>query len=218
MTSSCVVQFAKRPVPGRVKTRMQPDLSEQESVQLHIRLLEFTRSTLSATRDWDYQLWFSEKSLPQDPVSDFYEGAQLQQGDDLGQRMSHCFETLLERYEQVILIGSDCPYFSVGHLQQVADYLLKGSEVVLTPAHDGGYVLIALRRFSASLFQGIEWGTDRVLDQTLERLQQLAWPYQLMPALGDIDRPQDLSDFLGAPEAELVLGSVLYDSLSRLRA
>ena len=68
----------------------------------------------------------------------------------------------------------------------------QGNEVVIGPAEDGGYVLIGLKQPCPGLFQGIEWGSERVLSQTLQRLAQLKLPYALLEPLWDVDRPQDL--------------------------
>jgi hypothetical protein len=65
--------------------------------------------------------------------------------------------------------------------------------VVIGPAEDGGYVLLGLRSVAATLFSDMPWGTERVLDMTLQRLQQLDWCPALLPALWDVDRPEDLS-------------------------
>ena len=40
-------------------------------------------------------------------------------------------------------------------------------DMVLGPAADGGYWLIGLRRPCPALFEGVDWGTDKVLRQTL---------------------------------------------------
>jgi hypothetical protein len=60
------------------------------------------------------------------------------------------------------------------------------------PAEDGGYVLLGLRCVDHLLFHAMPWGTDQVLSMTCERLQQLDWQHQLLPALWDVDRPEDL--------------------------
>ena len=45
------------------------------------------------------------------------------------------------------------------------------------------------------LFQDVDWGTDRVLQQTRERFCELKWTCRELPALQDLDRPEDLRKF-----------------------
>lgn len=221
MNSCCVVQFAKKPELGRVKTRMQPGLSQEQSLQLHRCLLEYTCLSLSSSSNWDYQLWFSDQPLYQgapDPVIDSAKRGQLQQEGDLGARMAGCFEVLLSEYKQVILVGSDCPYLTERHVEQVISLGSSGNQAIVTPALDGGYVLISLCQFDSRVFENIDWGTDRVLAQTEERLKELAWRYELMPALGDVDYPEDLDDLLALSNAQDILGKSFYSDLSRRRS
>ena len=67
-----------------------------------------------------------------------------------------------------------------------------GADAVLIPAFDGGYVLLGLARFDASLFEGIAWSSASVAGATLCRLQQLGWSVQRQPMLHDIDEAHDL--------------------------
>ncbi|MCY1551679.1 transferase 1, rSAM/selenodomain-associated [compost metagenome] len=60
------------------------------------------------------------------------------------------------------------------------------------PAFDGGYVLLGLNRFDASLFAGIAWSTATVAQETRRRVEQLGWSLQTLPTLHDIDEPADL--------------------------
>jgi hypothetical protein len=62
---------------------------------------------------------------------------------------------------------------------------------VFTPAEDGGYVLVGLRRPQPALFEAIDWGSDRVMAQTRARLKQLGLRCSEMPTLWDVDEPAD---------------------------
>jgi glycosyltransferase A (GT-A) superfamily protein (DUF2064 family) len=141
---------------------------------------------------------------------------------DLGARMRHIFEVCggaIERPESrhvdcsekqgdvllqsstsaavppapCLLIGADCPVFTPAHLREAADVLRAGNDAVLTPAEDGGYVLIGLRRPQPSVFDRIDWSTDRVLAQTRERLRESGLSWHECPTLWDVDRPADLA-------------------------
>ena len=75
--------------------------------------------------------------------------------------------------------------------------LLGERDCVLGPAADGGYYLIALRRPCPALFEGIDWGTPRVLEQTVDRLRQAGLSLHLLPVWYDVDTPDDLAFLRG---------------------
>ena len=188
--------FAKAPVPGQVKTRMQPHLSTAQSAQLHRRLVEHCLHSCSSLPWAQLQLWVG---------SDHPWWAQLQlvtslsvhyqQGEDLGARMAGAVASAANDELGLILIGTDCPDISGDYLR-AAGAALQQHDVVLGPAEDGGYVLIGFsmqhRERYAAVFAGVDWSTDKVLAQTRQRLvqQQLRWAE--LPVLCDIDRPEDL--------------------------
>ena len=97
----------------------------------------------------------------------------------------------LERFERVILVGSDCPGLDDAYLAQAVDSLQQAS-VVLGPAEDGGYVLIGARQVSREMFAAIDWGSSQVYAQTLARLQDIGCDWLSLPAQVDIDRPEDI--------------------------
>jgi glycosyltransferase A (GT-A) superfamily protein (DUF2064 family) len=63
---------------------------------------------------------------------------------------------------------------------------------VLVPALDGGFVLLGLRRCPPGLLAGLRWSHDQVLHDTLERLSTHGLSKETLPAMADIDTPDDL--------------------------
>jgi hypothetical protein len=59
--------------------------------------------------------------------------------------------------------------------------------MVLAPAADGGYCLLAMKRYEPALFQGIAWSTDRVSSQTQEAGRRQGLSIQLLPEMEDVD-------------------------------
>ncbi len=181
--------FARAPEPGKVKTRLIPALGERGAAELQLRLLRRTVAMAAASRLAPVQLWcassvdhpvFVETGLPR----------QRQRGADLGARMAHALAVGLRTAQRVVLIGSDCPVMDVAYLHAAIE-ALSDREAVLGPAEDGGYVLIGLRR-RADLFTGVDWGSERVLAQTRERLAAAGLGWQELATLWDVDRPADL--------------------------
>jgi rSAM/selenodomain-associated transferase 1 len=120
----------------------------------------------------------------------------LQGGGGLGVRMQR--QTVQARREgaaAVVLIGSDLPTLGPGDLLAAFEGLER-ADVVLGPAHDGGYWLIGLRQPCAALFAGaagpIGWGGDRVLEQTLAAARRAGRQVLLLAERSDLDRPADL--------------------------
>ena len=187
-----LIQFAKAPVPGQVKSRMSPVLTDEQSAELHRILVRHTLGKLALARLAPVELWVSAPHPFFASLADLAPSV-TQAGADLGERMWHAFETALPRARPVVLVGSDCPFFSARYLLQAFHLLLAPDvDAVLGPAEDGGYVLLGLKRNHPQLFAGIDWGTARVLEQTRDRLRQLGWRWRELPALPDIDGPTDL--------------------------
>jgi rSAM/selenodomain-associated transferase 1 len=114
-----------------------------------------------------------------------------QQGDDLGARMRHCFQTLCdEGFERVIMIGADVPHVRDAWLDE-AEGALGEADLVLGPSEDGGYYLVAMRA-SHDVFSGIPMGTNRVLAETLTKAAAAGLRVHLLPPSFDVDEASDL--------------------------
>ena len=174
-TRTRVIVFARAPRAGRVKTRLIPLLGEQGAARLHARLLRRALATAVEAGFGQPELWMARR----------------QRGADLGERMHHAFVRGLRRADRVVLIGSDCPVLRGRDLRRAARWLAGGADAVFAPAADGGYALIALRRVSPRLFEGIRWGSASVMSQTRERLAALGWRWRELPEVWDVDRPED---------------------------
>lgn len=126
-----------------------------------------------------------------------------QRGDTLGKRMAHALEDVFRLgVESVALLGSDLPDLPARLLREALSFTRANRDaVVLGPAADGGYYLIAMSRPHAELFDGIDWGTDRVLAQTLDAARAAGIPVRLIDSWADVDQPSDLSRLLAAAGA-----------------
>ncbi len=118
----------------------------------------------------------------------------LQKGDSLGDKMFRAAEEVLRESSKVIIIGSDCPDIDIDYLKLALRDLNESSiDVVLGPALDGGYVLIGMKYPYHEIFQNIDWGTEHVLQQTIDQLHQYGLSFSKLRALRDIDTPEDLA-------------------------
>lgn len=208
--SAALVIFAKAPVPGQVKTRLCPPLTEDEAATLHgsfvIDMLERTKvATTKLKLPFDRYLACAPSStLVFFQIMEERQSVKLidQVGDDLGARMQQTFATLFGKdYQQVFIVGTDVPSLPLDHYKQ-ALALLNTHDVVLGPALDGGYYLIGLKQPQPELFTDIAWSTDRVLAATQEKAANLGLKVALLPSWRDVDTIDDLQALIDASAAD----------------
>ena len=192
---SRILVFAKAPVRGEVKTRLLPTYNADFALKLHTNMVSHCIGRATKSNLCPVQLWCT----PNTDI-DFFQnckrdyGVELfaQRGRDLGERMNNAVNTALSKCSNVVLIGTDCPSLTPNDLHEVLISLENDNDVVISPALDGGYVLIGLNRNHQKLFDDIPWGTDQVLTQTKNRLRQLDWCWQETKIFWDVDRPNDI--------------------------
>ncbi len=189
-----IVIFAKAPVPGRVKTRLTPALGEIGAARLAHRMLltaiaeaqaaDLAVPELCATPHPAEAEWLPFLANADIRYSDQGEG-------DLGERLARAASRVIAAGEPVLLIGTDCPALDRAKLRAAAAALLM-HDAVIHPAVDGGYALLGLRRFDASLFEGIAWSSPTVAAETIGRIEALGWSLFIAETLRDVDLPADL--------------------------
>jgi rSAM/selenodomain-associated transferase 1 len=117
---------------------------------------------------------------------------------DLGERMRATMADLFEQGARAVaLIGSDLPHITRAPVAAAFEALDRDPDaLVLGPAADGGYYLIAARRVP-DVFAGIEWGSERVLEQTRQAAQADGFQVRLLASMRDVDAAADLRDICG---------------------
>jgi len=193
--SAVVMVFARAPVAGEAKTRLIPVLGAEGAAALHGRLARHCLGVAAGAGVGPVALWCSpSRGHPFFGQCAREFGAVLhdQVGEDLGARMAHAFRETLKASERAIIIGTDCPGLTAADFRRAAAFLENGSDAVIGPAEDGGYVLLGLRRYAPELFTGITWSTDGVLQQTRDRLRALRWRWRELAEHWDVDRPEDV--------------------------
>ena len=192
---SRIAVFAREPILGKVKTRLSAALGEEGALALYQQMLARIGACISASQLARLDLWVTSNPSHESFLSICNElNIYIQNGDDLGAKMAFtCDHTLVaEAAQSVLIVGTDCPVMDAAYLDSALTRLQAGSDVVIGPAEDGGYVLIGMRRPLPALFADIPWGTDRVLAETLTKLEALSINYHLLPTLWDVDTPADL--------------------------
>lgn len=190
-----ILVFAKAPILGQVKTRLEPHLNQAQCLQLHRAMTTRVVETVAASNLASWRLWVSS-----DASNEYFlslcnkKKIYLQSGSDLGEKMAFAIQQTLaeEGVSKVIILGADCPGYSQAYLERALTQLDGSHDVVLGPAEDGGYVLIGAKQANSQMFDEIQWGTSDVLSQTVAQLEAIGLAYSMLETLWDVDRQEDL--------------------------
>lgn len=187
---SVLLIFCKAPIAGQVKTRLMPALSAEQAAAAHRQLAEMT-----LRRAFKLPLCAVKLCCAPDARDPFFHQCAseypltltVQRGRDLGERMHNAFSDALSDYRHALLIGCDCPSLTAEDLRQALQSLIDGHDAVIAPAEDGGYVLIGLSRPQPILFDGMPWGSERVMVDTCSRAEQGGLNLSVLPEQWDVD-------------------------------
>ncbi|MEY2492081.1 MAG: uncharacterized protein QOH24_1032 [Verrucomicrobiota bacterium] len=186
--------MTKAPRAGRVKTRLTPPLSPEEAATLNICFLRDTAAAIAQTanagkaRGIAVYTPLGAEAAYTGILPDEFELVP-QRGEKFGERLAFATEDLLQLgFDSLCLIDSDSPTVPPQAFAAAVDLLSQTKDaVVLGPSDDGGYYLIGLNNVHRQLFEEIEWSTDRVLKQTIERARTIGLPVHLLPTGYDVD-------------------------------
>lgn len=192
MKRTALLVMAKSPEPGKVKTRLTSAMSAEQACAVYRSLLLHAVGQFHALSTIKVHYFISGD------LALFSQATGIQQANlhaqvqgDLGVKMSSAIQSIFDPSSpsKLLVVGTDCPFIDHAYLQQAVS-ALDDHDCVVGPASDGGYVLIGMTRPQPALFNSIEWGSDRVLAQTLSNMGERS--YHLLPVLHDIDHPHDL--------------------------
>lgn len=189
-----LILFAKSPVPGRVKTRLMPELNASQAAEVATELIE--RTVRLAVENWPgrikLQTWpDSGHALFKKLAVDHKLKLDIQGSGDLGAKMCAALGTFTDRGQPAAVMGSDVPHCPAENLRRAGKLLRQGKNII-GPSTDGGYYLIGLQRTLPEIFQGIQWGGQQVLSATLRTAEQHGIPFTRLRAVTDIDNFVDL--------------------------
>lgn len=209
-----VVAMTRAPRPGQTKTRLQPLLGAAGCARLQPALITHTLATVASAAPTSVYLAVDPPdALPKvADLADAATGVFAQQGKHLGARMcaaiAHAAQT---RPGPVALIGTDVPHLRAGHILDAAQLLENGHDVVLGPALDGGYYLIALTRPTPEVFDidPALWGGAGVLDASVTAIGDAGSRIGCLPPLPDLDTAEDARALAEDDTVPAVIRSIL---------
>lgn len=186
MTKNALIIFVKNPIEGQVKTRLATTIGNSAAVAVYKQLLQHT-FTITQHVAVDKFVFYGDYVNENDVWLNTIYKKQLQQGNDLGERMKHAFQLLLNSgYDKVIIIGSDCYELTQQILEEAFDELII-SDAVIGPCNDGGYYLLGMKQLMPELFDNIAWSTNNVLPTTIDILKKSQLQFELLQTLNDVD-------------------------------
>ena len=222
--------MTKAPQAGRVKTRLVPPLTPEEAAELNKCFLRDTAAAISSVCSSRpvgdaSKMQFEHAGASHSEAATGAAGIAVytpigaeavytdilpadfsllpQRGEKFGERLYFAVEDLIKcGFESVCLIDSDSPTVPGKNLQLAVELLSMGEDrVVLGPTEDGGYYLIGVKKPHHHLFDRIDWSTERVLNQTMQRATEIGLEVKLLPTGYDVDDEASLrrlcNDVLG---------------------
>lgn len=203
--------MTKAPRAGEVKTRLTPPLTPEEAAELNKCFLRDICETISRVHEGARGIaCFTPLGFEKDYRNILPRKFQLiaQRGENLDQRLIFATQDLLGLgFGAVCLINSDSPTVPASVFNEAAEILSQPADrIVIGPSDDGGYYLIGLKQLHRRIFEGINWSTDQVVKQTLQRAAELQLDVCLLPGFYDVDDMATLhrlcDELLGSSEAE----------------
>ena len=195
MTAELLMVFVRAPRPGQVKTRLAASLGSAQALAAYKQLVATVLAGIEGGGSVELHYTPDDAAAEMSPWLRPGWECRPQLAGDLGTRMHGAFVDAFSRgASRVVLIGSDCPEATLEDVQS-AWANLDHHDLVLGPARDGGYWLIALRQPQPGLFQGMAWSTSSVLQETMLRAQKAGLRTLLLRQLADVDTAADWHEF-----------------------
>jgi uncharacterized protein len=209
--------MTKAPQAGRVKTRLVPPITPGEAAELNRCFLRDTAATISTACSPRYAGEGGKMDFKHEACASHSEAATAacgvavytpvgaesayadllpadfsllpQRGDKFDERLYFAVEDLFKfGFDSVCLIDSDSPTVPAENFAEAVELLSTSEDrVVLGPSDDGGYYLIGVKKLHPHLFEQIDWSTERVLSQTIQRATEIGLEVKLLPIGYDID-------------------------------
>src|SRR5262245_9050410 len=199
---SALALITKAPRAGEVKTRLVPPLTNEEAAQINRCFLQDTAAAISVCCSGLPGSGPRRRTVRgiavYTPVGAEPDYADIlpghfnllpQRGKNFGERLYFAAEDLFKcGFDAVCLIDSDSPTIPAENFARAIELLsLPANRIVVGPCDDGGYYLIGLTRLYREVFEGIDWSTARVLEQTKRRATQIGVGVQELPIGFDVD-------------------------------
>lgn len=200
-TQPTICLMLKAPLPGQVKTRLAATVGNEQALRVYrhlvehqLRMLPFAAPTVIAyapatdiTEDL-MRTWLE----PLAPGADYIPQTEGDLTPRLSAALAHVFKT---GAPAALFLGADCPQIDsriirkvrVALWPQAFDEPGAPADVVLIPATDGGYCLLATQVNDPRIFERVTWSTNRACEDTVAAITAAGLTHKLLAPLEDVD-------------------------------
>jgi len=191
--ANALIVVAKRPAPGKTKTRLSPPLTPELASTLYECFLRDTLDQMRQVKDAHHVIaYLDEPDYFKRLAPDF----ELipQQGHNLGERLDNALTLHLSRgFNHAVIMDSDSPTLPCDYLSQAFSVLSDGAEVVIGPCDDGGYYLIGVNKPTPRLLREVQMSTPTVAEDTIALAKEEGLNLVTLPIWYDVDDATSLS-------------------------
>jgi len=184
-----VIVFVRKPELGKVKTRLAESVGPQKALDIYKALLLHTRNVVENVDTKRFVFYHESIDYSDEWAAEKFSKKKQVDGN-LGEKLQDAFDVCFKTCNQVVVIGSDCASLHPSHIETAFSFLQK-SDTVIGPTYDGGYYLLGMNKYNPSLFQGINWSTETVFDETVSAITENNLTYTTLDKLSDIDYLED---------------------------
>lgn len=191
MTSRAITIFVKTPGLSPLKTRLKAEIGEDKAMKFYALALDCVENLAQQSGATPYWAIGEENGLTHDRWQNF---DRLWTGEgDLGDRQQHIYSTLLQQYDEVMLIGADCPQLTPQEITNGFD-ALKDHDFAISPAQDGGYIYLAGKKdIPPKSWKAVRYSEPDTLENLLKHLNG---SHKLLQKHSDVDYKDDLQAVL----------------------
>jgi len=199
---NAVIVFAKYPDEGKVKTRLAKTTGKKFATEFYKLCAQHTFQELKKLPEETIRLYiFFDSDNNRGKIKSWVNSGFLfhpQSGKNLGEKMFTAFSEIFENgFEKAVIIGTDLPDISSEIIIE-AFSAMKKKDAVIGPSTDGGYYLLGLKSIRKEFFTNIDWSTDSVYEQTMDKLINANMEIHTLKELIDIDTENDLIDWMSS--------------------
>lgn len=200
-----VLVICKAPRKGHVKTRLASTVGDDAAYLMYSAMMAHVFSELARTNVEVLPVVDGPRELVQagtiEPLA--------QRGDDLGERIINALVDA-PASERVLVIGTDMPFIDVD-LIATAESALDVADVVIGPCVDGGYYLIGMKTRHPEIFRDIDWSTERVFEQTMQRCSAKGLMVHTLDIQRDVDTIEDVRGLVATQDRHKgIVGLLMY--------
>jgi rSAM/selenodomain-associated transferase 1 len=207
-----VVVICKAPRKGHVKTRLAATVGDDAVYLMYSAMMAHVFSELARTNVEVLPVVDGPRELVQagtiEPLA--------QRGDDLGERIINALVDAPVS-ERVLVIGTDMPFIDA-ELIATAESALDMADVVIGPSVDGGYYLIGMKSRHPEIFRDIDWSTERVFEQTMQRCSAKGLTVHTLDIQRDVDTIEDVKGLVAPDERHEHVVTILKELSQQARS